>query len=74
MKIKNLDGLTATEYALVLGVVSLTLVAGFEAVTNEFTKAGDAGADGEFGTADDVEAQGIFAKVIAKLQTIAENI
>ena len=60
----NIKGLTATEYALVLGVVSLTLVAGFEAVTNEFTKSV------ENGDAED----GIFAKVIAKLQTIAGNI
>ena len=60
----NVKGLTATEYALMLGVVSLVLVAGFEAVTNEFTKS-VAGGDAE---------DGIFAKVIAALQAIAANI
>lgn len=55
---KNISGLTATEYALVLGVVSLTLVAGFETFVAAF----------------DDPTTGIFPALVAKLSGIAAGI
>lgn len=55
---KSISGLTATEYALVLGVVSLTLVAGFETFVSAF----------------DDPTTGIFPALVAKLSGIAANI
>ena len=68
----QVKALTATEYALVLGVVSLTLVAGFETFVRAFSDV-DAGVDGILGTEDDV-ATGIFPALVSKLAGIAENI
>ena len=54
----QVKALTATEYALVLGVVSLTLVAGFETFVAAF----------------DDPTTGIFPALVSKLAGIAENI
>lgn len=54
----QVKALTATEYALVLGVVSLTLVAGFETFVAAF----------------DDPTTGIFPALVAKLSVIAGGI
>ena len=63
----------ATEMVIVIGIISLGIVLGFEEFTGFMLFPGSVGIDGISGTADDVPA-GILWALHQKLSALASNI